>query len=331
MSARLSNRLARLLNMVPFFMANPGMSAEDAARELRVSTSTLMADLNQLWMCGLPGYGPGDLIDLSFSEESIDVTFSAGIDRPLRLTSTEATALLVALRSLTSMPGMVDPSAAQRAIAKIEAAAGSAAANVPLSSDQDQPRAEETQVSSTVRSAVGRGHALRITYYSASRDAVSERTVDPIRTVLVDDNSYLQAWCRDAEGVRLFRFDRIDSAIELDEVSAPPQSAHEDDAFEIFNDDPSLSQARLRVAPAYTWIVDYYPMTQVGAHSDGSIEVTMRFATLAWMTRLTLGFGGGVTVLEPEPLVNSVRRQAASALAVYREIDATDGSTDVRR
>ena len=92
-----------------------------------VTTATLMADLNQLWMCGLPGYGPGDLIDLSFSEESIDVTFSAGIDRPLRLTSTEATALLVALRSLTSMPGMVDPSAAQRAIAKIETAAGSAA------------------------------------------------------------------------------------------------------------------------------------------------------------------------------------------------------------
>lgn len=34
MSARLSVRLARLLNMVPFFMANPGLSAEEAAREL---------------------------------------------------------------------------------------------------------------------------------------------------------------------------------------------------------------------------------------------------------------------------------------------------------
>ena len=114
MSARLSVRLARLLNMVPFFLANPGLSAAEAAQELGVSTATLMTDLNQLWMCGLPGYGPGDLIDLSFSEESIEVTFSAGIDRPLRLTSTEATALLVALRSLTSMPGMVDPTAAQR-------------------------------------------------------------------------------------------------------------------------------------------------------------------------------------------------------------------------
>ena len=128
MSNRLSSRLARLLNLVPYFIANPGISPAEAAEELGVSTTQLMTDLNQLWVCGLPGYGPGDLIDLSFSEESIEVTFSAGIDRPLRLTSTEATALLIALRSLVEMPGMVDPSSAQRAIAKIEDAAGSAAA-----------------------------------------------------------------------------------------------------------------------------------------------------------------------------------------------------------
>ena len=108
MSSRLSTRLSRLLNMVPYFLANPGISAAEAAEDLGVTTKQLMNDLNQLWMCGLPGYGPGDLIDLSFSEESVEVTFSAGIDRPLRLTSTEATALLVALRSIVDLPGMVD-------------------------------------------------------------------------------------------------------------------------------------------------------------------------------------------------------------------------------
>ncbi len=69
MSNRLSSRLARLLNLVPYFIANPGISPAEAAEELGVSTTQLMTDLNQLWVCGLPGYGPGDLIDLSFSEE----------------------------------------------------------------------------------------------------------------------------------------------------------------------------------------------------------------------------------------------------------------------
>lgn len=322
MSARLSVRLARLLNMVPFFLANPGLSADEAARELGVSTSTLMTDLNQLWMCGLPGYGPGDLIDLSFSEESIEVTFSAGIDRPLRLTSTEATALLVALRSLTSMPGMVDPSAAQRAIAKIEDAAGSAAANVPGSpAGGDGDDAPENPAAPAVRSALRSRHALSLTYYSASRDAVSERTVDPIRTVLIDGHSYLQAWCRRAEGVRLFRFDRIDRAQELDQPSRPPQDAPHEDSFEIFNDDPSLSQARLKIAPGHAWVMDYYPMTQVGADDDGSVTVTMRFATLSWMTRLTLGFGEGIQVLGPPELRSSVDERARAALAAYAELE----------
>ena len=95
----ISTRLVRLLNMVPYFQANPRVTRAKAAADLGVSAKQLEEDLNQLWMCGLPGYFPGDLIDFEFSGDTIDVTFSAGIDRPLRLTSPEATGLLVALRA----------------------------------------------------------------------------------------------------------------------------------------------------------------------------------------------------------------------------------------
>ncbi|KAA0021296.1 helix-turn-helix transcriptional regulator [Antrihabitans cavernicola] len=320
MSVRLSSRLARLLNMVPYFIANPGISAAEAAGELGVTTKQLMDDLNQLWMCGLPGYGPGDLIDLSFSEESIEVTFSAGIDRPLRLTSTEATALLVALRSILEMPGMVDPTAAQGAMAKIESAAGAAAVRNGVKATDtatNAPRSEDPSAA-TVRSALARSRAVRLVYYSASRDAVSERVVDPIRIVLVDNHSYLQAWCRQAEGVRLFRFDRIDEAVELDERSNPPADALEQDsALDLFSDDPALPLARLKVEGSHGWVLDQYPMDQRAVHADGSIEVTMRFATLDWMTRLVLGFGSGITVLGPAELVAAVRDRAGAALASY--------------
>ena len=110
--------------MVPYFQANPRITYAEAARDLGVTEKQLRDDLNQLWMCGLPGYGPGDLIDFEFSGDTIEVTFSAGIDHPLRLTSPEATGVLVALRALVDVPGMVDPEAARSAIAKIESAAG---------------------------------------------------------------------------------------------------------------------------------------------------------------------------------------------------------------
>ncbi|TSE01649.1 YafY family transcriptional regulator [Skermania sp. ID1734] len=323
MSARLSSRLSRLLNMVPYFLAHPGISAAEAAADLGVTTKQLMSDLNQLWMCGLPGYGPGDLIDLSFSEESIEVTFSAGIDRPVRLTSTEATALLVALRSIVEMPGMVDPSAAQRAIAKIEAAAGAAAEKQNGTMPVPAPAATiEDPAAAQVRSAVTQSRAVRLVYYSASRDAVTERIVDPIRIVLLDNHSYLQAWCRQAEAVRLFRFDRIEAATALDEPARPPSTVAADDpASELFSEDSTLPIARLRIDSSSTWVLDQYPMEQIGIDDSGAVEATMRFATLDWMARMILGFGSAVTALDPPELVAAVRERADAALAAYQEID----------
>ncbi|BBY76871.1 hypothetical protein MPRF_37700 [Mycolicibacterium parafortuitum] len=216
----ISARLVRLLNMVPYFQANPKITYTEAASDLGVSVKQLRDDLNQLWMCGLPGYGPGDLIDFEFSGDTIEVTFSAGIDHPLRLTSPEATGVLVALRALVDVPGMVDPEAARSAIAKIESAAG--AVGHVEGAAVDEPAPVESEAAAAVRTAVRDDRALAIEYYSASRDMLSGRVVDPIRVVLVADHSYLEAWCRTAEAVRLFRFDRIVDARVLDEPAVPP-------------------------------------------------------------------------------------------------------------
>lgn len=216
-----SARLVRLLNMVPYFQANPRITYTEAATDLGVSVSQLREDLNQLWMCGLPGYGPGDLIDFEFSGDTIEVTFTAGIDHPLRLTSPEATGVLVALRALVDVPGMVDPEAARSAIAKIESAAGRAGHGQDGAA-VDEAAPVESDAAAAVRTAVRADRALALEYYSASHDMLSSRVVDPIRVVLVGDHSYLEAWCRSAEGVRLFRFDRIVDARVLDEPAVPP-------------------------------------------------------------------------------------------------------------
>src|ERR1700747_3713673 len=245
-----STRLVRLLNMVPYFQANPRVTRAQAAADLGVSVKQLGEDLDQLWLCGLPGYSPGDLIDFAFEGDTIEVTFSAGMDTPLQLTSPEATGLLVPLRALADIPGVVDPEAARSAIAKIEAAAG-AAGHAPDVAAVDEPAPVESQAAAAVRSAVLDNRALSIDYYAASHDTLSTRIVDPIRIVLVGDQSYLEAWSREAEGVRLFRFDRIVDAAVLDEPSAPPEPAlGAPPDTSLFDADPSLPSARLRLGPA---------------------------------------------------------------------------------
>jgi len=314
-----STRLVRLLNMVPYFQANPRITYAEAAADLGVSVKQLRDDLNQLWMCGLPGYGPGDLIDFEFSGDTIEVTFSAGIDHPLRLTSPEATGVLVALRALVDVPGMVDPQAARSAIAKIESAAGEVEHGAgSLSAAVDEPAPIESEAAAAVRAAVRDGRAVAIEYYSASHDMLSSRVVDPIRVVLVADHSYLEAWCRSAEGVRLFRFDRIVDAHVLDEPSVPPQPAvRAGPDTSLFDADPSLPSAALRIDRSAAWMFDYYPLREIRELPDGAWEAEMTYASDDWMARFVLGFGSAVRVLEPDSLAQRVRDSAAAALSAY--------------
>ena len=311
-----STRLVRLLNMVPYFQANPRITFDEAATDLGVSVKQLREDLEQLWLCGLPGYSPGDLIDFEMSGKTIEVTFSAGMDHPLRLTSPEATGISVALRALLDVPGMVDPEAARSAIAKIESAAGTAKEGAGTAVDEPAP--VESHAAAAVRAAVRDGHALSIDYYSSSHDTLSTRIVDPIRVVLVGDNSYLEAWCRSAEAVRLFRFDRIVDAHVLDERSAPPEPAvAAGPDTSLFDADPSLPSATLLIDRSASWMFDYYPLRVVRELADGAFEAAMTYASDEWMARFVLGFGSAVRVLEPQSLADRVRDFAVSALAAY--------------
>ena len=320
-----STRLVRLLNMVPYFQANPRITRAEAAADLGVSAKQLEDDLNQLWLCGLPGYGPGDLIDFQFSGDTIEVTFSAGMDRPLQLTSPEATGLLMALRALADIPGVVDPEAARSAIAKIESAAGAVGHSYARHAAVDEPAAAESDAAAAVRAAVRGNRALAIDYYSASRDTLSTRTVDPIRVVVVGEHSYLEAWSREADGVRLFRFDRIVDARVLDEPSAPPEPAVQAAPdTSLFDADPSLPSATLRLAPSASWMFEYYPMRLLTELSDGYCEAAMTYASEEWMARLVLGFGSAVRVLAPQSLARRVQEAAAAALDTYQAAARSD-------
>ncbi|WP_028927065.1 helix-turn-helix transcriptional regulator [Pseudonocardia acaciae] len=308
----LAARLPRLLSLVPYLLAHPGVRVEEAASDFGVSEKQLRRDMELLWMCGLPGYGPGDLVDLSFSGDVVTVTEDAGMRRPLRLTTAEATSLLVALRALADVPGIVDTDVVRRAVAKIESAVGAGGTPTGVAVGLTS-REEET--TSAVRAALDRRRALRIRYYTASRDVVGERTVDPMRLLLVEGRGYLEAWCRSAEAVRLFRLDRVDDVHELAEPAAPPRSARPTDiSAGLFRPAPEQREAVLLLEREARWVAEYYPVDDVLDRDDGRAEVRLRFTDDAWLVRLVLGLGGHAQVLRPLELRAAVAERAKAAL-----------------
>ncbi|GAA4924125.1 proteasome accessory factor C [Stackebrandtia albiflava] len=310
-----ASHLSRVLNLVPYLLARPGIRIDAAAEDLGITVAELRDDLTLLWMCGLPGYGPGDLIDIAFDDDTVTVTYDAGMTRPVRLSPDEALALVVALRMLADTPGLSDPDAVARTLEKVAAAAGDAAAS-----------AARISVSSTVDDAqvdvfsgiVAQGHAVRLTYYSAGRDTSSERVVDPIRVVIADDHAYLHAWCRRAEDVRRFRLDRIDAYKVLDEpADIPPHARDHTGSPGAAFADADLPRIVLRVDKSARWITEQYPCEFSEPQPDGSWLVTMRARDLEWAKRLVLGLGTEAEALEPPRLREMLAADTLATLARY--------------
>ena len=214
-------QVARLLALVPYIQARREVSLQQAATDFGVRPEQIVKDLNVLWFCGLPGLGMGDLIDVDMEalEEGgvIRVSNADYLSRPLRLDSTEASALIVALRALREGSDDDVRPIVDRTLGKLEAAAGDGAAlaaQVEVRLPRQQARvAELTELLST---AVEQQQQVRLDYYVPTRDESTKRVVDPLRVVAADGNTYLDAYCHLAEDQRLFRLDRVSSAEVLD-------------------------------------------------------------------------------------------------------------------
>lgn len=312
------DRVPRLLALVPYLQAHPGVRIADAAAELGITPAQLRRDLNLLWMCGLPGYGPGELIDLSFEGDTVDVLFDAGMTRPLRLSQAEAGALAVALRALAEVGGLVERDVVERAMAKVEAAAGGAGAGAGLTFGADVD-ADSTVAATTgvLARAVTEHRALHLRYYTASRDALTERVVEPRRLLVVDGRTYLEAWCRRVSDVRLFRVDRVEDVQVLDELVPDTTDVTETDPADPFDLGPDLPLAELELEPRHGWLAEYYPTEHVSVAADGTLTLRLRYTDDEWLARLVLGLGAGARVLVPAEVARVVAERAAQALVAY--------------
>lgn len=338
MSAR-AVPLSTLLSVVPYFHARGAVPVADAARDLGLSEKQLRAALWQLWSCGLPGYGPGDLIDLAFSSEDLDdadlveVTFTAGIDRPVRLTAAEAVTLETGLAVFLDQPEVIDQTALRDLLSTLRAAtgeddraagidsrrdaasgagggAGAGAADVDADADAD-----------VVRTAVHDGRALRFVYHSASSDTSTTRVVDPARLSVADGHTYVHGVDRASGQWRTFRTDRMTGVEEVGPRRAlgpEPQDDGEGD----------VHLAKARVPAAAAWFLDEFGFHSVVRRPDGDLDVEIAYHDRAWLLRFLLGHADVVRATDPA-LSTEVARRATEGLEVYTvasgETSATDG------
>ena len=323
MSGGSKEQVTRLLALAPYLQTRGEVPLKEVAADFGVSPAQMLKDLRVLYLCGLPGYGPGELIDINVEALEDDPEGLVRVDnadflaRPLRLGSNEASALIVALHALLDASPAASRDVVERTLAKLEEAA--AAGSTPLV-DVHLPRTRPAVegAARVLAAAVADNRQARLDYYVPTRDETTQRVVDPIAVTRTQGRDYLDAWCHLAEDRRLFRIDRITGL----EVLESPRVAHDLQARDLseglFEPGPDDLRARVRLSPEMRWFAEYYPVLTTRAGRDGCLEATLAVSDERWLLRLALRFGPGLTVLEPAQLRDRVADVARDALRLHQ-------------
>jgi len=313
--AKTSERLGRMLAIVPYLVQHQGAQMTDVARLFDVPTDQLRRDLNLLFMSGLPPYGPGDLIDVDVDEDGgIWITMADHFARPLRLTRAEALALYLRGTELLSALGRSGAPALASALEKLRDTLGPDMLGDPAAIQGSAAGSPPEQLDA-LRAAAGDRQRLRIEYFAASTLAWSTRTIEPEEVFSSMGNWYVAAWDVEQDAERLFRADRVRRAEPTGERFSP--RGLEGAGRTLYTPSGEDRTVRLRLRPEARWIAEYYATTDRMELDDGSVEATLPAKQLEWVAKLLLRVGPHAEILEPPELVDMVREQARNALANY--------------
>ncbi|HEX2053896.1 MAG TPA: WYL domain-containing protein [Actinomycetota bacterium] len=309
MAEPLEERFRRLLLLVPYVLRNNGVTVDEVCERFGVTRGELVADLNLLFMCGLPGYGPGDLIEAYIDGDQVWIRMADYFSRPMRLTPAEGLMLHAGGQALAAVSGP-DP-ALERAMEQLSKAL------TPGALERVNVGLEAPGELSVVKRALEDRRRLHLVYQSQSKDEVTSRDVDPWALLLSDGRWYLVGYCHRVNDERIFRVDRMRSVVPLDEPAEVPADLDLSQYSSVYSEGENDPTVTLEIAPRANWVCDYYPLVSQEPLENGWIRIRLKAGGLAWLERLLLRLGPEARVVEPESLRERVRTTAAAIARRY--------------
>lgn len=305
-SPKTARRLTRLLGMLPWVIANPGATVDEVCERFGYTPRQLAADLNLVFVCGLPGYGPGDLMVAYIDDDEVVVEMADYFSSAVRLSAPEALTLLAA--GMAVMSSGQAPEALKSGVAKLQRLL------LPESAEAFVVDLAEPEMVGTLRRAAADGQVVSIVYRALSSDATTERDIEPWRVFSTMGNWYVSAHCRLAEDERVFRVDRIQEALLTEDRFDPPSEPPPP----VVSYSPGVDDvtATLRLGPAAQWIIDYYPVEEVGS-ADSARVVRMSASDPRVVARLLLRLGSAADLVEGEEVAAAARDLRQRILARY--------------
>jgi predicted DNA-binding transcriptional regulator YafY len=320
-------RADRLVSLVLLLRRHGRLTADTLARELGVSTRTVLRDIEALSTAGVPVYAergrhggfallPGfrtELTGLNHDEALALLTAGSGRgEQAFGLGSALASAMRKVVDALPDSHRATASDAARRILVEPETDLLSRR----LVTDE-VPRTTMVQV----RRAVLAGHRLRI-HYAATGQAPQWRTVDPIGLVTVRDRGYLLATKSGAD--RTYRLSRVVAAEELPEPAQRPNQVDLDRiwrerAARFLSEDHITVLVRVSAARREELLDTALAVRAEEPDAEGRLRLELTFQDSRHAEWALWQLGTDVEALAPQSLRAALRDRATAIAARYQD------------
>jgi proteasome accessory factor C len=296
-----TGRAIRLLDLVPFLRANPGMNIKEIAAEFKVSVSEIVSDLDLLMVCGLPGYTPLELIDLSTDEGYVTLRDPQNLEYPRNFTIHELLILKIALSALlVDSPPMLH-SEIGSLISKLDHQMPNQISSEGILFVPDNI----LNLRRIGEEALVKNQQVEISYRNDTKDELTNRKISLIREYESEGEYFWDAWCHLANAKRTFNLEKISSAT----LSMDPSSIGD------LSGESAALTVRLRIRQKSQFFAKHQNILK---QTEEPEIYEARIYQREWLVREILSAGETATVITPSDLKVQVKKRATQALSQYQ-------------
>ena len=295
-------RALRSMDLIPYVLENPGVSIAELSARFSVTQAQIESDLQLVFMCGLPGYTPYELIDVAFEDGVVSIIDPQVLDKPRKFSSNEIVVIALGLKILidinqTNTTALTKLKQLSDKIAKL-------GSNKSILMTGDVSAFQFFEI---ISKAISEQRVLDLQYHSLIKDQITQRLVLPEKLYFLNGRLYLSALDIDIDSDRVFKVDLIKECKIGERVAGKKVLESSTETIVILDVQKSNRNFIERNSSIITAMQE----------NGDLIRVHLQVSNLEWIKLTVLSNAPGITVVSPEPLANAVKQSARDLLALY--------------
>ena len=295
-------RALRSMDLIPYVLENPGVSIAELSARFSVTQAQIESDLQLVFMCGLPGYTPYELIDVAFEDGVVSIIDPQVLDKPRKFSSNEIVVIALGLKILidinqTNTTALTKLKQLSDKIAKL-------GSNKSILMTGDVSAFPFFEI---ISKAISEQRVLALQYHSLIKDQITQRLVLPEKLYFLNGRLYLSALDIDIDSDRVFKVDLIKECKIGERVAGKKVLQSFTETIVILDVQKSNRNFIERNSSVITAMQE----------NGDLIRVHLQVSNLEWIKLTVLSNAPGITVVSPEPLANAVKQSARDLLALY--------------